>query len=215
MEETAGNITSNPSSQHKPNRLAREKSPYLLQHAYNPVEWYAWGDEAFEKAKTEDKPIFLSIGYSTCHWCHVMEKESFENDETAKLMNDTFVSIKVDREERPDIDHVYMTVCQMMTGSGGWPLNIIMTPDRRPFFAGTYFPKESRYGRLGLDELSRKIKTIWTGSREQVLDSSEKSNACPGSNSGRTARPVIGQRGFEHGFSRAFSTLRSQPWRLQ
>jgi uncharacterized protein len=166
--------TSHEPNQHRANRLAREKSPYLLQHANNPVDWYAWGDEAFEKAKEEDKPIFLSIGYSTCHWCHVMEKESFEDDETAKLMNDTFVSIKVDREERPDIDHVYMTVCQMMTGSGGWPLNIIMTPDRRPFFAGTYFPKESRYGRLGLDELSQKIKTLWTDSREQVLDSSDK-----------------------------------------
>jgi len=174
MGETSSSVKSKQQSQHKANRLAREKSPYLLQHAYNPVDWYAWGDEAFEKAKSEDKPIFLSIGYSTCHWCHVMEKESFENDETAKLMNDTFVSIKVDREERPDIDHVYMTVCQMMTGSGGWPLNIIMTPDRRPFFAGTYFPKESRHGRLGLDELSRKIKTLWTGSRDQVLDSSEK-----------------------------------------
>ncbi len=174
MGETGSSMKSKQQSQHKANRLALEKSPYLLQHAYNPVDWYAWGDEAFEKAKSEDKPIFLSIGYSTCHWCHVMEKESFENDETAKLMNDTFVSIKVDREERPDIDHVYMTVCQMMTGSGGWPLNIIMTPDRRPFFAGTYFPKESRQGRLGLDELSRKIKTLWTGSREQVLDSSEK-----------------------------------------
>ncbi len=161
-------------SQHRANRLAREKSPYLLQHANNPVDWYAWGDEAFEKAKEEDKPIFLSIGYSTCHWCHVMEKESFENDETAKLMNDTFVSIKVDREERPDIDHVYMIVCQMMTGSGGWPLNIIMTPDRRPFFAGTYFPKESVYGRLGLDDLSRQVKKLWTESRDQVLDSSEK-----------------------------------------
>ena len=174
MGETSSSVKTKQQSQHEANRLALEKSPYLLQHAYNPVDWYAWGDEAFEKAKSEDKPIFLSIGYSTCHWCHVMEKESFENDETAKLMNDTFVSIKVDREERPDIDHVYMTVCQMMTGSGGWPLNIIMTPDRRPFFAGTYFPKESRQGRLGLDELSRKIKTLWTESREQVLDSSEK-----------------------------------------
>ncbi len=166
--------TSNQRSHHKANRLAMEKSPYLLQHANNPVDWYAWGDEAFEKAKSEDKPIFLSIGYSTCHWCHVMEKESFENDETAKLMNDTFVSIKVDREERPDIDHVYMTVCQMMTGSGGWPLNIIMTPDRKPFFACSYLPKENVYGRLGLDELSRRIKTLWTNSRDQVLDSSQK-----------------------------------------
>ncbi len=174
MDETSSSMASKQQGRHKANRLAREKSPYLLQHAYNPVDWYAWGDEAFEEAKAQDKPIFLSIGYSTCHWCHVMEKESFENDETAKLMNDTFVSIKVDREERPDIDHMYMTVCQMMTGSGGWPLNIIMTPDRRPFFAGTYFPKESRHGRLGLDELSRKIKVLWNQNRDQVLDSSEK-----------------------------------------
>ena len=158
----------------KANRLAREKSPYLLQHAYNPVEWFPWGDEAFEKARKEDKPIFLSIGYSTCHWCHVMEHESFEDEETAKLMNDAFVSIKVDREERPDIDHVYMTVCQMMTGSGGWPLNIIMTPDKKPFFAGTYFPKETRYGRMGLDDLTQRIKQLWINRRDEVLQSSDK-----------------------------------------
>src|SRR5512137_1137109 len=129
------------------NRLAREKSPYLLQHAHNPVDWYPWGDEAFARARAGDRPILLSIGYSTCHWCHVMERESFEDEETARLMNETFVSIKVDREERPDIDHVYMTVCQMMTGGGGWPLNIIMTPDKKPFYAGTYFPRESVHGR--------------------------------------------------------------------
>ena len=175
MAETiSSKETSSLESQHRANRLAREKSPYLLQHANNPVDWYAWGDEAFEKAKEEDKPIFLSIGYSTCHWCHVMEKESFEDDETAQLMNDTFVSIKVDREERPDIDHVYMTVCQMMTGSGGWPLNVIMTPDRKPFFATSYLPKQSIYGRLGMDDLSRQVKKLWTESRDQVLDSSEK-----------------------------------------
>ena len=112
----------------KPNRLAREKSPYLLQHAYNPVDWYTWGEDAFKKAKREDKPILVSIGYSTCHWCHVMEKESFEDPEVAKLMNDAWVSIKVDREERPDLDHIYMTVAQTMTGGGGWPLNVILTP---------------------------------------------------------------------------------------
>ncbi|MFN3694046.1 MAG: thioredoxin domain-containing protein, partial [Ignavibacterium sp.] len=133
----------------KPNKLINEKSPYLLQHAYNPVDWYPWCEEAFEKAKLEDKPIFLSIGYSTCHWCHVMEKESFEDEEVAKLMNDTFVSIKVDREERPDIDGVYMSVCQMITGGGGWPLTIVMTPDKKPFFTGTYFPKYNRFGRIG------------------------------------------------------------------
>ncbi len=125
------------------NRLAREKSPYLLQHADNPVDWYPWGEEAFARARDEDKPIFLSIGYSTCHWCHVMEHESFEDAEVAALMNRAFVCIKVDREERPDVDHVYMTACQMMTGSGGWPLTILMTPDRHPFFAATYIPKAS------------------------------------------------------------------------
>jgi len=131
------------------NNLRFEKSPYLLQHSENPVNWHAWNDEAFNIAAREDKPIFLSIGYSTCHWCHVMAHESFEDDQVAALMNKTFVNIKVDREERPDIDSLYMTVCTMMTGSGGWPLTIIMTPDKKPFFAGTYFPKETRHGRMG------------------------------------------------------------------
>ncbi|MGP8284681.1 MAG: thioredoxin domain-containing protein, partial [Desulfomonilaceae bacterium] len=158
----------------RPNRLIDEKSPYLLQHAYNPVDWHAWGVEAFERAKQEDKPIFLSIGYSTCHWCHVMEKESFEDDEVAELMNKVFVSIKVDREERPDIDHTYMTVCQMMTGGGGWPLNIVMTADRKPFFAGTYFPKNSRHGRIGLIELSERIEHLWLNDRAQIDDATEK-----------------------------------------
>ncbi len=149
----------------KPNRLALEKSPYLLQHAYNPVDWYPWGSEAFEKAKREDKPVFLSSGYSTCHWCHVMEKESYEDEEVAELMNEVFVSIKIDREERPDIDGIYMKVCQAMTGSGGWPLNIIMTPDKKPFFAGTYIPKEIRYGRTGMLELIPDIRNIWKKNR--------------------------------------------------
>ena len=161
-------------SESRTNRLIREKSPYLLQHAYNPVDWYTWGDEAFEKARKEDKPIFLSIGYSTCHWCHVMEHESFEDTEVARLMNEAFVSIKVDREERPDLDHVYMTVCQMMTGAGGWPLNVILTPDRKPFFAGTYFPKESRFGRLGMMDLAPRIEELWRTQREQVLQSASK-----------------------------------------
>lgn len=137
------------------NRLIKEKSPYLLQHAYNPVDWYPWGEEAFKKAKSEDKPIFLSIGYATCHWCHVMAHESFEDQEVAKLMNETFVSIKVDREERPDIDAIYMTVCQMMTGGGGWPLTIIMTPDKKPFYAATYIAKESKFGRIGMLDLTK------------------------------------------------------------
>lgn len=156
------------------NRLVNEKSPYLLQHSLNPVDWYPWGDEAFSRAKLEDKPVFLSIGYSTCHWCHVMERESFEDEEVAGLMNDTFISIKVDREERPDIDHIYMTVCQIMTGGGGWPLNIIMTPDKKPFFAGSYFPKESRYGRIGMLDLAPRIKQLWTTNRNEVLDASFK-----------------------------------------
>ncbi|MCL5027452.1 MAG: thioredoxin domain-containing protein [Bacteroidetes bacterium] len=158
----------------KPNRLIKEQSPYLLQHSYNPVNWYPWNDEAFEKAIEEDKPIFLSIGYSTCHWCHVMEKESFEDDEVAKLMNEVFVSIKVDREERPDIDGIYMNVCQMLTDSGGWPLTIIMTPDKKPFFAGTYFPKESRFGRIGMLELVPRIKELWSSKRDEIISSANE-----------------------------------------
>lgn len=158
----------------QPNRLINEKSPYLLQHAYNPVDWYPWGEEAFEKAGIEDKPIFLSIGYSTCHWCHVMEKESFEDEEVAKLMNDAFVSIKVDREERPDIDGVYMSVCQMITGGGGWPLTIVMTPDKKPFFTGTYFPKYNRFNRIGMIELVPRLKEIWQNKRDEVLKSADE-----------------------------------------
>jgi uncharacterized protein YyaL (SSP411 family) len=158
----------------KPNRLIHEKSPYLLQHAYNPVDWYPWDPEAFHKAEKEGKPIFLSIGYSTCHWCHVMERESFEDTDVAEAINDAFVSIKVDREERPDIDATYMKVCQMMTGSGGWPLSIIMTPDRRPFFAGTYIPKETGHGRIGMLDLIAQIKDIWENDRKRALDVSSR-----------------------------------------
>ena len=135
------------------NRLAREKSPYLLQHAHNPVDWFAWRDEAFEKARRENKPIFLSIGYSTCHWCHVMERESFEDENVAAFLNRHFVSIKVDREERPDVDKIYMTFVQATTGSGGWPLNVFLTPDLKPFFGGTYFPPDNCFGRPGLRQL--------------------------------------------------------------
>ena len=152
------------------NRLRHEKSPYLLQHAGNPVDWYPWGEEAFERALKEHKPIFLSIGYSTCHWCHVMEHESFEDREVARLMNDVFVSIKVDREERPDIDSIYMTVCQLLTGSGGWPLTIVMTPDKKPFFAATYIPRETRLGRIGMLELIPRIGDFWTNKYDQVID---------------------------------------------
>ncbi|MDQ5872354.1 MAG: thioredoxin domain-containing protein, partial [Acidobacteriota bacterium] len=131
------------------NRLSLEKSPYLLQHAHNPVDWYPWGSEAFERARAEDKPIFLSIGYSTCHWCHVMERESFEDEAIAGLLNRDFVPIKVDREERPDVDDVYMTAVQTMTGSGGWPLSLFLTPEGKPFHGGTYYPPDDRYGRPG------------------------------------------------------------------
>ena len=149
------------SEKRKPNRLIREKSPYLLQHAYNPVDWYAWGAEAFEKAKAEDKPVFVSIGYSTCHWCHVMEKECFDDDQVAEIMNRTFVSIKVDREERPDLDAAYMAVCQTMGRNCGWPLNIIMTPDKNPFFVASYIPKDNRYGTVGMLSLVPQIGEIW------------------------------------------------------
>ncbi len=158
----------------KTNYLINEKSPYLLQHAYNPVNWYAWGEEAFHKAKTENKPIFLSIGYSTCHWCHVMEHESFEDAEVAAKLNDKFVAIKVDREERPDIDSIYMSVAQLTTGRGGWPLTIFMTPDKQPFFAGTYFPKTSRFGATGLMELLDQISNVWENKRNEILETAEK-----------------------------------------
>ena len=153
------------------NRLAKEKSPYLLQHADNPVDWYPWGPEAFQKAARENRPIFLSIGYSTCHWCHVMAHESFQDYLVANLMNNTFVSIKVDREERPDIDMLYISVCQMMTGSGGWPLTIIMTPEKEPFFAGTYIPRETRFGRQGMLEFIPSIKEIWETRKGEVMNS--------------------------------------------
>ncbi|KAJ53531.1 hypothetical protein BD780_001464 [Clostridium tetanomorphum] len=158
----------------EPNRLIHEKSPYLLQHAHNPVDWYPWGEEAFQKAKKEDKPIFLSIGYSTCHWCHVMERESFEDEEVAGKLNENFISIKVDREERPDVDSIYMTFCQVTTGSGGWPLTIVMTPDKKPFFAGTYFPKESKFGRPGLLDILYTIKEQWENNKKELINSSEE-----------------------------------------
>ncbi|MGV3489448.1 MAG: thioredoxin domain-containing protein [Tuberibacillus sp.] len=161
-------------SNNKPNRLAAEKSPYLLQHAYNPVDWYPWGDEAFEKAKRENKPVFVSIGYSTCHWCHVMAHESFEDEEVAGLLNDHFVSIKVDREERPDIDSIYMTVCQALTGHGGWPLSVFLTPDQKPFYAGTYFPKESRYGQPGFIDVLMSIASQYQKDQEKILKSGDQ-----------------------------------------
>jgi len=164
---------SSPESGNSPNHLKNEKSPYLLQHADNPVDWYPWGDEAFKKAKDENKPIFLSIGYSTCHWCHVMARESFQDPEIGDLMNQVFVPVKVDREERPDIDSIYMTVCQMITGSGGWPLTIIMTPDLKPFFAGTYFPKDTGPRGTGLRDLILNVHDLWENKREDLLKSAD------------------------------------------
>lgn len=156
------------------NRLIYESSPYLLQHATNLIDWFPWETEAFDKAKREDKPVFLSIGYSTCHWCHVMEHESFSDPEVAELLNRSFISIKVDREERPDIDQVYMTVTQAITGSGGWPMTILMTPDKEPFYAGTYFPKDARWGRPGLMQLLPQIADIWQNNRQKVLSSADE-----------------------------------------
>ncbi|MBP7736178.1 MAG: thioredoxin domain-containing protein [Spirochaetes bacterium] len=155
------------------NRLAGEKSPYLLQHAGNPVDWYPWGEEAFGRARSGDRPIFLSIGYSTCHWCHVMERESFESEDVAALLNDSFVSIKVDREERPDVDRVYMTACQMMTGTGGWPLTIFMTPEGKPFYAATYLPRRSIYGRQGLVETLGRVRDLWRERRGDIDSSAD------------------------------------------
>lgn len=156
-----------------PNKLIDELSPYLLQHAHNPVQWYPWGEAAFNKAREENKPVFLSIGYATCHWCHVMERESFEDEEAAAALNDSFVCIKVDREERPDIDAVYMAACQMISGSGGWPLSIVMTPDKEPFFAATYIPKHSTMGRLGLMDLCQRISQVWRDEPKRVLESAQ------------------------------------------
>ena len=156
------------------NRLARETSPYLLQHASNPVDWYPWGGEAFSRAKREDRPLFLSIGYSACHWCHVMARESFENNEVAGILNKHFVCIKVDREERPDVDSVYMGICQQLTGQGGWPLTIIMTPEKKPFFAGTYFPKTGRAGMPGLTDILITIANLWETRRDELYAAAEQ-----------------------------------------
>lgn len=153
------------------NRLAREKSPYLLQHAHNPVDWHPWGEEAFARARAEGKPIFLSIGYSTCHWCHVMERESFEDEAVAKYLNARFVSIKVDREERPDVDKIYMTAMQAMGMGGGWPLNVFLTPDLKPFYGGTYFPPRSAYGRPSFSQLLERIAELWQSRREEIQNS--------------------------------------------
>jgi uncharacterized protein YyaL (SSP411 family) len=155
------------SGQHT-NNLTGEKSPYLLQHQHNPVDWMPWGEEAFELARQQNKPIFLSVGYSTCHWCHVMERESFESETVAAVMNQYFVNIKVDREERPDVDRVYMTFVQATTGHGGWPMSVFLTPDLKPFYGGTYFPPDDRYGRPGFVTLLKHVAKAWQDDRKGI-----------------------------------------------
>jgi uncharacterized protein YyaL (SSP411 family) len=159
------------------NHLAQEKSPYLLQHAHNPVDWFAWNDEAFAKARAENKPVFLSIGYSTCHWCHVMERESFEKENVGKFLNEHFVSIKVDREERPDVDKIYMTFVQSTTGSGGWPMSVFLTPDLKPFFGGTYFPPDTRHGRPSFLQLLEQIAGLWRERKTEIVASADELHA--------------------------------------
>jgi uncharacterized protein len=185
----------------KLNGLGKEKSPYLLQHADNPVNWLPWGEEAFARAKKEDKPVFLSIGYSTCHWCHVMAHESFEDEKVAAQLNDSFISIKVDREERPDIDHIYMTVCQLMTGSGGWPLTIVMTPDKKPFYAATYIPRESRFGRVGMLSLLPAITSKWEFERKELLGSSDRVLSALKKASGTSSGETPGEEALHLGFN--------------
>ena len=191
------------------NRLASAKSLYLRQHARNPVDWHPWGEEAFARAASEDKPVFLSIGYSSCHWCHVMERESFEDAEVAALLNASYVAVKVDREERPDLDHHYMAVCQMMTGSGGWPLTVVLAPDKRPFFAGTYFPKTRRFGRAGLIDILPRLSEAWRSRRDEVLraagEISRAASSEPGPESGSLAEldPGLLKVAVGH-FARAF-----------
>src|SRR5215203_3520170 len=155
------------------NRLINESSPYLLQHAHNPVDWYPWCEEAFERAKKEDKPVLVSIGYAACHWCHVMEKESFENSEVAAIMNEHFINIKVDREERPDVDHIYMDAVQAITGSGGWPLNVFLTPDMEPFYGGTYFPPLQMFNRPSWKDIVLFVADAYKTQKQQVLEQAQ------------------------------------------
>ena len=188
-------------NQNPPNHLISEKSPYLKQHSHNPVDWYPWGEDAFRRAAEEQKPVFLSIGYATCHWCHVMARESFEDAGIATLLNTGFIAIKVDREERPDIDSVYMTACQQMTGQGGWPLTIIMTPDKKPFFAGTYLPRTTRAGMTGLSELLQKVILLWEGQRDTLVTAADQLTAhladISGAPTGGTADQSLLLSGYE------------------
>jgi uncharacterized protein len=194
-----------------PNHLIREKSPYLLQHADNPVNWYPWGEEAFQKANKEDKPIFLSIGYATCHWCHVMAHESFEDEEVAGILNRAFVPVKVDREERPDVDQIYMSVCQALTGQGGWPLSVFLTPEGSPFFAGTYFPKRARRGMPGFIDLLERIAAAWQAERETILKGSAEIRRAVGREEGTAADGAPGVEALQKAYaqlSRSFDVTR-------
>ncbi|RDE11640.1 MAG: thioredoxin domain-containing protein [Candidatus Thorarchaeota archaeon] len=182
------------------NRLANEKSPYLLQHAENPVDWFPWSQEAFDKARIENKPIFLSIGYSSCHWCHVMAHESFEDSNVARLLNENFVSIKVDREERPDIDRVYMRVAQLMTGRGGWPLTIVMTPDKQPFFAATFIPKEDSYGQIGMLHLIPRLHELWSTNRSNIDEVLSRVHSALTKENPQSGSPKLSVRTLEESF---------------
>ena len=200
-----------------PNHLATETSPYLLQHATNPVDWYPWGEAALTKAKAEDKPIFLSIGYAACHWCHVMAHESFEDEATAQFMNERFVNIKVDREERPDLDSIYMNAVVGLTGSGGWPMSVFLTPEGKPFYGGTYFPPTPRYGMPSFREVLRAVSEAWRGRRDESSKSSENiaaylrqaSEFADTPNAGPRSRRHVGESDAEHR-----PHIRSHPRRL-
>ncbi|MHC4325804.1 MAG: thioredoxin domain-containing protein, partial [Planctomycetota bacterium] len=182
------------------NRLIGESSPYLLQHAHNPVDWHPWGREAFERAQKEDKPIFLSIGYSTCHWCHVMERESFENEQIAEIMNEHFVSIKVDREQRPDVDEIYMNAVVMMTGSGGWPLSVFLTPEGKPFYGGTYFPPHDAYGRPGFERILLSVAEAWKNRRQELTGSAAKISELLQSQAGSTEKSNLSPEILDNAF---------------
>ncbi|UMZ73174.1 thioredoxin domain-containing protein [Natranaerofaba carboxydovora] len=184
----------------KPNELINEKSPYLLQHAHNPVDWFPWGEEAFDKAKKENKPVFLSIGYSTCRWCHNMKRESFEDEEIASILNENFVSVKVDREELPHVDTVYMSVCEALTGQGGWPLTVFLTPDKIPFFAGTYFPKESVRGHIGLKDLLQKVTEKWQTDKEDLIDKGKEITEALSPHLNEVKEGLIDEKAIEKGY---------------
>jgi uncharacterized protein YyaL (SSP411 family) len=194
----------------KPNRLSHEKSPYLLQHAENPVDWYPWGEEAFRKARAEDKPVFLSVGYSTCHWCHVMAHESFEDEDVARVLNEQFISIKVDREERPDIDAVYMNVCQAVTLRGGWPLSIFMTPEAKAFYAGTYFPKAGKMGMPGFVDVLVQIAAAWENDRQRLIEVSEKITRGIQPRGGHDAGPPLDLDTLSKGYDQLLQAFDSQ-----